>query len=62
MLKGLRDGGFSAEQLSGTSPIPLPPHVAEAIDIAYGILYLASDEAKYVTGAELVIDGGFVSE
>lgn len=27
-------------------------------DIAYGVIYLASDEAKYVTGTELVIDGG----
>ena len=28
-------------------------------DIADGCLYLASDESKYVTGTELVIDGGF---
>jgi NAD(P)-dependent dehydrogenase (short-subunit alcohol dehydrogenase family) len=27
-------------------------------DIAYGILYLASDESDYVTGSELIIDGG----
>jgi NAD(P)-dependent dehydrogenase (short-subunit alcohol dehydrogenase family) len=27
-------------------------------DIAYGILYLISDESRFVTGAELVIDGG----
>lgn len=27
-------------------------------DVAYGVLYLASDEARYVTGSELVIDAG----
>lgn len=34
-------------------------HVGEPDDIAHGIVYLASDEAKFVTGAELVIDGGY---
>ena len=37
--------------------IPLG-RVGEAMDIAYGILYLASDESSFVTGSELVIDGG----
>jgi len=31
------------------------------LDIAYGILYLASDEAAWVTGTELVIDGGEIA-
>lgn len=36
-------------------------HVGEPNDIAYGILYLASDEAKFITGSELVIDGGYTA-
>jgi NAD(P)-dependent dehydrogenase (short-subunit alcohol dehydrogenase family) len=28
------------------------------LDIANGVLWLCSDEARYVTGQELVIDGG----
>lgn len=37
-------------------------HVGEPDDIAYGVLYLASDESKFVTGSELVIDGGYTAE
>ena len=37
-------------------------HFGEPIDIAYGILYLASDESKYVTGTELTIDGGILAD
>jgi NAD(P)-dependent dehydrogenase (short-subunit alcohol dehydrogenase family) len=35
--------------------------VGEPDDIAYAILYLASDEAKFVTGSELVVDGGYTA-
>jgi len=37
-------------------------HVGEPNDIAYGALYLASDESKFVTGSELVIDGGYTAQ
>ncbi len=37
-------------------------HLGEPLDIAYGILYLASDESKFVTGSDLVIDGGYTAQ
>ncbi|HUX66209.1 MAG TPA: glucose 1-dehydrogenase [Terriglobales bacterium] len=35
--------------------------MGEPDDIAYGVVYLASDEAKFITGSELVIDGGYTA-
>ena len=42
----------------GATPIP---RRARPEEISYGVLYLASDEASYVTGSELVIDGGYTA-
>ena len=32
----------------------------EPIDVAYAVLFLASDEAAYITGTELIVDGGML--
>jgi NAD(P)-dependent dehydrogenase (short-subunit alcohol dehydrogenase family) len=36
--------------------------LGQPIEVAYGVLFLASDEASFVTGTELVIDGGFIAQ
>jgi NAD(P)-dependent dehydrogenase (short-subunit alcohol dehydrogenase family) len=46
------------EHLDSLHPIG---HIGESDDIAFGVLYLASDESKFVTGSELVIDGGYTA-
>jgi len=35
--------------------------IGRPIEVAYGALFLASDEASFITGAELVIDGGYIA-
>ena len=42
------------------SQIPLG-HMGEPVDVANAVLYLASDESRYVTGIELNIDGGILA-
>jgi 3(or 17)beta-hydroxysteroid dehydrogenase len=36
--------------------------LGEGDDIAYGVVYLTSDESRYITGTELVIDGGYTAQ
>ena len=43
------------------SRIPLGRY-GEVDDVSYGVLYLASDESSFVTGSELVIDGGWTAQ
>ena len=51
----------AAVQQMMVSRIPLGRY-GEAEDVAYGVLYLASDESSFVTGSELVIDGGWTAQ
>ncbi|MBI4538270.1 MAG: glucose 1-dehydrogenase [Gemmatimonadetes bacterium] len=57
-LRAMGDVAAGRRTLDALHPLG---HVGEPDDVAYGILYLASDEAKFVTGAELVIDGGYTA-
>jgi 3(or 17)beta-hydroxysteroid dehydrogenase len=50
-----------AEGLAVYNALQPVGRLGEPEDIGYGILYLASDEAKFVSGFELVIDGGFAA-
>jgi NAD(P)-dependent dehydrogenase (short-subunit alcohol dehydrogenase family) len=52
-------GGGDVEEMwkARDSQCPMG-HMGDAWDVAYACLYLASDESKYVTGIELVVDGG----
>jgi len=37
-------------------------HMGDAWDVAYAALYFASDEARYVTGAQILVDGGITAK
>ena len=56
----LRDlGTIEAEKARALSRHPIG-RLGEPDDVAYMVLYLASDESKFVTGAEMVVDGGYL--
>ena len=54
----LRNEDERATRIAST-PIP---RFGTPEDVAHGVLFLASDESSYVTGAELVIDGGLTAQ
>lgn len=47
------------EQMKAIHPLGI---VGDPADVAFGFLYLASDESKFTTGSELVIDGGYTAQ
>lgn len=57
----LRDlGTLDAERKKAIARHPIG-YLGEPNDIAYMVLYLASDESRFVTGAEMVVDGGYLA-
>lgn len=59
MTRDLFENNEKAKWMKEVTPLPL---LGNPIDVAYGVLYLATDEAKFVTGSELVIDGGWIAK
>ncbi|MBS0361492.1 MAG: glucose 1-dehydrogenase [Proteobacteria bacterium] len=57
-LEGQADQAAARSALDALHPLG---HVGEPDDIAWACVYLASDESKFVTGAELVVDGGYTA-
>ncbi len=55
---GVTDIEAGRAQLDQLHPLG---HVGEPDDIAWGVVYLASDESRFVTGSALVIDGGYTA-
>jgi NAD(P)-dependent dehydrogenase (short-subunit alcohol dehydrogenase family) len=65
MLDGeARDYGLTSEQYLAQIAEKYCPigHVGEPLDIAYAVLYLASDESKFATGTDLIVDGGIAAK
>jgi len=57
-LEGTEDPEVAQAELEALHPLG---HLGEAEDVAYAIAYLASEESKFVTGSELVVDGGYTA-
>jgi NAD(P)-dependent dehydrogenase (short-subunit alcohol dehydrogenase family) len=56
LAAGGSEPGEGRRALDALHPIG---HVGEPDDIAWAVVYLASDESRFMTGSELVIDGGY---
>ena len=54
-------GSTDPEDVSYVRAVPLG-RMGEALDIANAVVYLASEESRYVTGAEIYVDGGITSQ
>lgn len=59
--EALGERGDLEEQRAQAAALHSLGRLGEPEEVAYAILYLASDESSFVTGSELVIDGGYTA-
>ena len=58
----MRSAGHADQSIrEGMADLTPLRRTGEPIEVAYGVLFLASDEASFITGTELVIDGGYIA-
>ena len=60
--KGIQDLGGTDEVREMFYSMPPVGYLGQPEDIAHGVLYLACDDSSYVTGSELIIDGGYIAQ
>ena len=58
MIAHLTEDDERQQRIKETVPLQ---RIADPIEIAYGALFLASDESSFMTGSEMVMDGGFTA-
>lgn len=57
-VRAMPDGNERLAQIAGKHAMG---RLGEPDDIAYAVVYLASDESRFVTGTETVVDGGYTA-
>ena len=62
MVQAMIDNAADPERLGQKLARQVPlGHIGEPDDIAWGVVYLASEESKFMTGTEFVVDGGITA-
>lgn len=54
-------GNDAAALIAARNAVVPMGHMGDAWDVAHAVLFLASDEARYITGTEIIVDGGITT-
>ena len=60
LAKKYADGDYEGFVKRRHDQVPIG-RMGESWDVAHAVLFLSSDEAKYITGTEIIVDGGLTA-